>query len=85
MRSRTIVLSFEFDEGNLEKLHKRNVGPDDIYEILRNKPAFIPNKKAGAGTLKMVGSNRSGRKITVIFFTDEYHMPEPMGQVLHKQ
>lgn len=73
MRHPSSAARFEWDSKNEDKLAEREVRPDEVEAIWKNRPRYLKNKKAGSATWMMVGRDpRSGRRLRVgILWADE--------------
>ena len=64
--------AFDWDDGNVEKLARRGVSPEDVEEIWLNEPQYLHNKRAGSAAWLMVGRDLGGRRLRIgIVWEDE--------------
>lgn len=62
--------SFDWDDpdaenGNVAKLARRKIRPQDVEAVWGNAPSYKRNKKAGTATWLMTGRDDGGRKLLV--------------------
>lgn len=61
---------FEWDEANEEELSAHSVSPTEVHQVWEGGAYFVPNKKAGSGEWKMLGTTHGGRRLTIILAYD---------------
>jgi uncharacterized DUF497 family protein len=67
------AVAFEWDSRNIDKLAKRHIRPEDVEAVFTNRPRrFLRNKRSGTATYLMVGTDDSGRSLTIgVLWADE--------------
>ena len=59
------ILDFEFDGDNLEKLSRRGIFPEDLYDVLEKPHYFGRNRGDRRGTHLLIGRNSNNRCIAI--------------------
>lgn len=62
---RPAVFDLQFDTSNVGEMDRHAVTEDEVWQVLDGSPVFLPNKKAHAATLLMVGPTLGGRFVIV--------------------
>jgi len=63
--------AIDFDDGNETELAGHGITALEVWELVTNDPAWVPNKKGRAGMWLAVGRTAGGRALTVPVAYDE--------------
>ena len=61
----------EFDDENEGHLARHGVTPLEVFQVFRNAPTFVPNKKGHEAEWLMLGYTDGGRALTVSVLSKE--------------
>jgi hypothetical protein len=68
------IAELEWDEHNEAELWAHRITPEEVHQLVRNRPVVRRNKKRRSGTHKLIGRTNGGRAISVIIAPT--HVPE---------
>ena len=63
--SRPTIEEFLIDEANLEKFHLHSISPDQVWQVLENAFAVVPNRTARRAPLLVLGRDHGGNCIAI--------------------
>jgi uncharacterized DUF497 family protein len=55
-----------FDEENEEKLWKRRIDPEDVFDVVAKPHLVVRNRRRRRGLYKLIGRGKDGRMLTII-------------------
>ena len=72
MSRKYLIVGFEFDENNENKLSDHKISTHDVRAVRDRDPLFFRNKKSGSGELVMIGLDSSGRLLTISLLQNQF-------------
>jgi hypothetical protein len=61
-----LIVEFEWDDGNLMHMAERGLDANAVNDMLAYRITALRNKRAGAGTYKLIGRGKGGEMLTIV-------------------
>ena len=61
------IYDLAFDDENEDKLSRRGISEEDALDLISQPYLVVRNKRRGRGRYKVIGKDRAGRILTIIW------------------